>query len=104
MKPTPPRHIEDTNDGMVVDPSSSEHAVEPELVAVEDGDSPPPPLIYEVEDNGTPLASFESRGNWDTKASVEPVDYNMWDDTNSVPMNYFSEQNTVDNSKFLRES
>lgn len=97
MKPTPPKHIEDTSDGMVVDPSSSEHAVEPELVAIEDADPPPPPLIYEVEDNDTPLASLGDKDGWDTKATVEPVDYNMWDDTNSVPMNFFSEENTVDN-------
>lgn len=104
MKPMPPKHIEDTNDGMVVDPSLNEHLVEPELIAVEDADPPPPPLIYEVEDDGTPMASLQGKESWDTKATVEPVDYNMWDDSNSVPMNYFSEENTVDNSKPRRET
>lgn len=95
----PPKHMEDTNDGMVVDPSLNEHLIEPELVAVEDADPPPPPLIYEVEDDRTPMASLQGKDSWDTKATVEPVDYNMWDDSNSIPMNYFGEENTVDNSK-----
>ena len=104
MKPLRPKHIQDTNDGMVVDPSLNEHLVEPELIAVEDADPPPPPLIYEVEDDGTPIAPLQGKDSWDTKATVEPVDYNMWDDSNSVPVNYFSEENTVDNSEQPRRA
>lgn len=99
MKPTPPKHIEDKDEGMVVDPSSSEHAAEPELVAIEDAEPPPPPLIYEVEDNGSGPPPFDSKNPWGTTASVEPVDYSMWDDTNSVPMNMFNDENNVDNGK-----
>lgn len=99
MKPTPPKHIEDKDEGMVVDPSSSEHAVEPELVAIEDADPPPPPIIYEVEDNATGPAAFDSKNSWVTAPPVEPVDYNMWDDTNSVPLNMYNDENNVENGK-----
>lgn len=99
LKPTPPKHIEDKDEGMVVDPSSSEHAVEPELVAIEDAEPPPPPLIYEVEDNGSGPPPFDSKNPWGATASVEPVDYNMWDDTNSVPLNTFNDENNVDNGE-----
>lgn len=100
LKPTPPKHIEDKDDGMVVDPSSSEHAVEPELVAIEDAEPPPPPIIYEVEDNAASPPTFDSKNSWVTAAPVEPVDYNMWDDTNSVPLNTFTDENNVENGKY----
>lgn len=100
MKPTPPKHIEDKDEGMVVDPSSSEHAVEPELVAIEDAEPPPPP-IYEVDDvgNTTNSASLDSKNPWNTSAVVAPVDYSMWDDTNSVSFNVFNDENKVDNGQ-----
>jgi hypothetical protein len=85
MKPTPPKHIEDKDEGMVVDPSSS--------------DPPPPPIIYEVEDSATSPPAFDSKNSWVTAPPAEPVDYNMWDDTNSVPLNMYNDENNVENGK-----
>ncbi|KAJ9104496.1 hypothetical protein QFC21_001992 [Naganishia friedmannii] len=99
MKPTPPRHVEDVAD-IIADPASSDHVVEPELVAIEDAEPRPPPLIYEVEDtpNRYPTLPIDSKTGWDTSAQVQPADYSMWDDTNSVPLNLLSEEHAVDNS------
>jgi hypothetical protein len=47
---------------------------------------------------------IDSKTGWDTTAQVQPADYSMWDDTNSVPLNLLNEEHAVDNSKSFRYS
>lgn len=91
---------------MVVDPASSDHVVEPELIAIEDAEPRPPPLIYEVEDISSRNSALpiDSKTGWDTTAQVQAADYSMWDDTNSVPLNLQNEEHAIDHSKSLRYS
>ncbi|KAJ9115050.1 hypothetical protein QFC22_005378 [Naganishia vaughanmartiniae] len=99
MKPTPPKHVEDVTD-MAVDPASSDHVLEPELIAIEDAEPRPPPLIYEVENTPSRHSTLptDSKTGWDTTAQVQAADYSMWDDTNSVPLNLLNAEHAVDNS------